>query len=119
MRELKKYQEDIIPGLICKQKLGKTGPYIIFLEGKFIKWWIKPGWGEFKLFHRSKYGPKNRKHSQKEHGKPHELIDYIAKHEAYEKGLIPPFEPRNRGCGHYAKLLNDYYQSLKIESNEV
>jgi hypothetical protein len=92
---MKTYSADVIHGLECQHKVGKNYDYLVFLENGHIKWWITPVKNRkgkyipnlFGLYH--KHG---KKHSQGEHsGKPKVLMTYIANHECYERGLIPPF----------------------------
>lgn len=106
---LKNYSSDIVHGLVCKRKIGVHGPYLVFSADLRIKWWIVPSFGQYKLFH-AHWGGK--KHSQGKRGKPHELITYIARHEAYELRLIPPFSNKHFELDKLNKMLKAWDDSV-------
>lgn len=86
---IKKYDSGIVPGLICERKQDSKYRYYLVFVGpdNKIKWWIRPNaFTQFRLYHANKWGRPGQ-HSQGIVGKPHELINYIIQHEAYELGI--------------------------------
>ena len=94
---------------------GLAYAYIVFLDDcGLIKWRIEPieykhrpfdpEHGGLTLRHRNSFGTRNRYHAQQQHSEGSArgvrvLLDYIAGHEAYERGEENP-KPRDRcPCG--------------------
>jgi hypothetical protein len=105
---LKDYSLDIIHGLKCQHRGGRGSDYLVFIGEDFLgrkieKWWIysvgKSTQCELFHFH-------GKKHSQGVSGKAHELMAYIAKHECYERGLIPPFYHKGLELASWNNILS-------------
>lgn len=127
---LKKYPSDIVYGLTCERKIGVRGAYLVFRPIEInrhhrpqIKWWIVPSFfpGKGGKMHFSRYKLYHmhyRKHSQMVWGKPHELITYIARHEAYEQGVIPPFSHKQYDLGKLNKMLKEAGERNLLEEED-